>query len=108
MKRCTVVLAVVLIAACGSPPARETVTQTRESEPDEPCRVEAPPAAQAAAQNWCQDGVFTKVNVSTDANNFVVMLQMSTKTQQVWDKNRFRLLNPFRQITGAKWWRRQI
>lgn len=72
------VLAVV-VAVIGSLTEPQTSPPTARastsSEPDEPCRVEAPAAARAAAQNWCQGGVFTLVNVSNDVKNFVVLLQ---------------------------------
>lgn len=60
-------------------PRRQTVAANAVAEPDEPCTVEATAAARQAAQNWCDGGVFTQVNVSTDANNFVVSLQFSQK-----------------------------
>jgi hypothetical protein len=69
------------------------------SEPDEPCRVEAPPVARAAAQMWCEGGIFTLVNVSTDATNFVVLLQFSKKGLRTWTSGKYAVLNQFRSIT---------
>jgi hypothetical protein len=69
------------------------------SEPDEPCRVEAPAAARAAAQSWCQGGIFTKVDVSLDGSNFVVLLQFSKKGQLAWTNGRQTILNRFRGVT---------
>lgn len=74
-------------------------TTTVPSEPDEPCRVEAPAAARAAAQSWCQGGIFTKVNVSSDDSNFVVLLQFSKKGQRAWTNGRYTILNRFRGVT---------
>lgn len=70
------------------------------AEPDEPCVVSVPASARSAAQNWCQGGVFTKVNVNPDANNFVVNLQLSKKTQAAWDRNRSSFLSRFRGIAN--------
>ncbi len=84
----------------SSPTTHTTTPQTASTkEPDEPCRVEAPPAARAAAQNWCEGGVFTEVNVKNDARNFVVLLQFSKKGQAAWSDNKFGILNRFRGIT---------
>jgi hypothetical protein len=89
--------ALIALANCGgSPPSRSSATS---NEPDEPCQVEAPASARAAAQNWCEGGVFTRVNVNTDANNFIVVLQFSKKGFRVWDDQKFTLLNQFRRIT---------
>jgi 2-keto-3-deoxy-L-rhamnonate aldolase RhmA len=69
------------------------------AEPDEPCRVEAPVEAQRAAQSWCQEGIFTRVNVSQDARNFVVVLQFSNKGLRGWTNAKYTVLNRFRQVT---------
>ena len=66
----------------------------------EPCRVEADdPAARAAAAKWCGDGVFTLVNVSTDASNFVAMLQFSRVGLRSWAAQRQPILDGFRNLT---------
>lgn len=85
----------VFISSQTAPPA----DQVSASTPDEPCRVEAPQSARAAAENWCQGGVFTLVNVSNDARNFVVVLQLSRKTFAVWPARRSALLDQFRGLT---------
>jgi hypothetical protein len=69
------------------------------AEPDEPCTVEAPLEARQAAQNWCEGGVFTRVNVSTDANNFIVLLQFSKKGQTSWQSRKLQILSRFRRLT---------
>lgn len=78
----------------GSTPSSST-----SSEPDEPCRVEAPASARAAAQNWCEGGVFTLVNVNSDGRNFVVLLQFSKKGYRTWNSGKLGLLNRFRRVT---------
>lgn len=72
---------------------------TSSVEPDEPCRVEAPASARAAAQNWCEGGVFTLVNVNADRSNFVVLLQFSKKGYRTWNSGKLSMLNRFRRVT---------
>jgi hypothetical protein len=107
--RLALLLLCVAVAACSSaPPVAETktaaVAPVVQEEPDEPCEVLVKPSpmaemARAAAQSWCQGGMFTKVVVNTDASNFVFLMQMSKKTQRTWEANRFQVLNPLRRIT---------
>lgn len=100
--RFTFLAAVVSVLACSSPPASQQSTATAAAvpaEPDEPCNVEAPAAVREAAQNWCEGGMFTRVAVSKDANNFVVLLQLSKKGQQGYQGNKFGILNRLRGIT---------
>ena len=72
------------------PPARATK--------DEPCRVEAPASARAAAQKWCEDGVFTLVHVNMDANNVIVLLTFSQKSATNFAAKKFAVLNQFRGL----------
>ena len=83
--------------AGGAPPS-SIATPAPATAKDEPCRVEAPAAARAAAQNWCADGVFTLVHVNTDANNFIVLLTFSQKSAQNFAARRFAVLNQFRRL----------
>jgi len=80
-------------------PPEASGTATTSSEPYEPCVVEAPPSARAAAQKWCEGGVFTKVSVSSDENNFVVLLQFSRQGQRSWSSGKYAILNRFRRVT---------
>jgi hypothetical protein len=97
------VLAVLWIGAVSRPRVPDYTSRTRAAaeppEPDEPCTVEAPASARQAAQNWCEGGVFTKVNVSTKANNFIVLLQFSKKGQRSWQLGKTEILNRFRRVT---------
>jgi hypothetical protein len=95
-------LLVVWIGAAIAPPERQHATRAAvqpADEPDEPCTVEASASARQAARNWCEGGVFTKVNVSTNANNFVVLLQFSAKGQRSWENSKEATLNRFRRLT---------
>ena len=99
------VLAVIWIGAISTARSRpDYTTKTRAAanpldEADEPCTVEAPASARQAAQNWCEGGVFTKVNVSTKASNFIVLLQFSKLGQHSWENNKLAILNRFRRVT---------
>ena len=65
---------------------------------NEPCRVEAPASARAAAQKWCEDGVFTLVHVNMDANNVIVLLTFSQKSARNFGARKFAVLNQFRRL----------
>ncbi len=93
-KRATLVL-ILFMAACGG---TGTGKSAFDSEPNEPCEVTAPEAARAAANNWCQGGVFTKVAVSTDGNNFVATLQFSQKGYRGYEGNKAATLAKFRAL----------
>jgi hypothetical protein len=99
-------LSACLVAACNSqveqPPKQvpeQAQASTAGTEPAEPCRVEAPPEAQAAALNWCREGVFRVVRVSTDSGAFVASLTFSKKGQGAWDTNKPAILESFRGMT---------
>jgi hypothetical protein len=68
--------------------------------PNEPCTVDGPPSGRAAAENWCKDGVFTKVNVSNDESNFVVLLQLSNRGHRFWSANSAPLMKTLEGLTN--------
>ena len=77
------------------------MSSTATSRPEaaaEPCRVEAPASARAAAEKWCEDGVFTLVNVKIDASNIVVLLKFSQKSATNFAAKKFAVLNQFRGL----------
>jgi hypothetical protein len=67
--------------------------------PDESCTIDAPQDARAAAQTWCQSGGFTKISVSYDANNFIVVLQLSKKGHRAYKADKMAWLQQFRRMT---------
>jgi hypothetical protein len=71
------------------------------SEPDEPCRVEAPVSAREEAQSLCDLGVFTLVNVKLDASRIVVMLQFSKKDMPLFVARKAVFLDRFRSMVSA-------
>jgi hypothetical protein len=70
-------------------------------EPEEPCSIEAPAALRPMAEIWCDGGFFTKINISTDANNFVVLQQLSKKGQRAWQNRKLNQLDRLRSLTDA-------
>ena len=70
-------------------------------EPEELCNIEAPAALRPMAEIWCDGGLFTKINISTDANNFVVLQQLSKKGQRASQGRRLDQLNRLRSLTDA-------
>ena len=53
------------------------------------------------AENWCDEGFFTKINISTDANNIVVLQQFSKKGQRTWEDHRRDHRKRLRSLTDA-------
>jgi len=95
------------VVAAKVPPKAETKTPERLSSEsasesaNEPCTVEADDEkARAAANNWCQEGVFTHVAVKASGSTFVANLQFSKKAFARWEKNRLAVRNQFRKLTA--------
>jgi hypothetical protein len=53
----------------------------------------------AEASKWCADGVFTKVNVSSDGKTFVGSMQFSEAGLLGYQQNRFAVLNRLRSLS---------
>ena len=71
-------------------------------EPEEPCTIEAHASFRPIAEVWCDGGFFTKIKISTDAYDFVVLQQFSRKGQRAWqDQRRDDQLNLLRALTDA-------
>jgi hypothetical protein len=88
---------VTALASLGLSSLRSTLL-----EPEEPCTIEAHTSFRAIAEVWCDGGFFTKINISTDADNFVVLQQFSKKGQRAWqDQRREDQLNLLRALTDA-------
>lgn len=90
-------------AALWSPggSARSEPTRGFIPQPSDQCVVEAPAEARAAAQQWCQGGIFSKVNVSTSTDTFVVLLQFTERGEQGWRGNRQNVLDRIRETTDV-------
>ena len=79
----------------------ESATSRPPTEPDEPCRVEAPASAREAAQGLCDVGVFTLVNVRLDASKIIVMLQFSKKDMPLFIARKVVFLDRFRGMVSG-------
>lgn len=92
-----VLLASLTFAACSQPPATNNAADAPPT--PLPCTVEAPTEEwRAAARTWCEGGVFTRVNVSTDDNNFTAVLHFSDQGAISYSSNRAALLDNFRRL----------
>lgn len=80
----------------SKPRAGTSATMTASA----PCTVDAPSDVRAAAQHWCDGGLFTSISVSHDAGRLVVLLQLSDKGSTLWRRDRHLVLNQFRRIAG--------
>ena len=60
-------LALVALRSPSPPPRGQPVGANAVLEPEEPCTIEAPATFRPMAENWCDGGFFTKINISTDA-----------------------------------------
>ena len=97
-------LAMLVLVAPRSPsppPRGQTVAANALLEPEEPCTIEAPAALRPMAEIWCDGGFFTKINISTDANNFDVLQQLSKKGQRAWQNRKLDQLDRLRSLTHA-------
>ena len=81
--------------------AGSVATSSSPTEPDEPCRVEAPASAREAAQGLCDVGVFKLVNVRLDASRIIVMLQFSKKDMPLFVAKKVVFLDRFRSMVSA-------
>ncbi len=94
-------LALVALRSPSPPPRGQPVGANAVLEPEEPCTIEAPATFRPMAENWCDGGFFTKINISTDANNIVVLQQFSKKGQRTWEDHRRDHLKRLRSLTDA-------
>ncbi len=90
----------ILLGWCGSQMQPSPPRPAASSAPSEPCEVTAPASFRAAAQKWCGEGIFTKVNVSQDQSTFVAMMQFSEKGMRAWGNNKLAVVNMFRGLTN--------
>jgi len=94
-------LALVALRSPTPPPGGQTVAANAVSEPEEPCTVEAPAGVRQMAQDWCDGGLYTKINVSTDMDNFIASLQFSQKGHRSWLNRKLDQLNRFRRLADT-------
>lgn len=78
----------------------DSSTSSAPTEPDEPCRVEAPASAREAAQGLCDVGIFSLVNVRLDASQIIVMLQFSKKDMPLFIAKKVVFLDRFQSMVS--------
>ena len=100
-----VTLAVCVAIACGPSPAKSRPAQTSAASspiPRNPCHAEGTnDSARLAAQGWCDEGVFTFVNVTSDPHNFLILLQFSKDGQMIWQGGDHTVFDEFHSIVDS-------
>lgn len=76
-----ILIAVIVFAVVGG---RLSPPQVTDGGGNQNCQVEAPQAVQAAAQKWCDIGMFTRVSVTGDAKNVIAVAHFSADAAQTW------------------------
>ena len=63
------------------------------------CTVEGPDEWKATAQEWCANGLFARVAVTSDKENVIAVAHFSANGVHVWQLQSTNLVNSFRQLT---------
>jgi len=63
------------------------------------CTVEGPDEWKATAQEWCANGLFARVAVTSDKENVIAVAHFSANGAHVWQLQSTNLVNSFRQLT---------
>jgi hypothetical protein len=93
-----ILIAVVALAIIGQrvSPAQQGPTSggSRSS-----CEVEASDALRAAADQWCANGLFSRVSITGDDQDVIAVAQFSTNGSQIWQIQNAGLLATFPGLT---------
>jgi hypothetical protein len=93
-----VIVAVIALAMAGqrlAPPQQGP----SGGQSNEPCRVEALTEMKAAAEQWCANGLFSRVSVTGDKENVIAVAQFSPNGGQIWQIQSSGLLATFPGLT---------
>ena len=63
------------------------------------CKVEGPDEWKATAQEWCANGLFARVAMTSDKENVIAVAHFSANGAHVWQLQSTNLVNSFRQLT---------
>lgn len=63
------------------------------------CKVEAPEALRASAQDWCANGLFANIKVTEQPENVIAVAQFNTNGSHLWQMQSSNLLGSFRSLT---------
>ena len=77
-----ILIAVIVLTVVGGRLSPPQVTDGGSG--NQGCKVEAPAAVQAAAQKWCDIGIFTRISVTGDVKNVIAVAQVSADAAQTW------------------------
>jgi hypothetical protein len=94
----TIVLGIAILVFAGlrmAPPQQAA----NSAESRQECHVEAPDTLQAAAKQWCANGLFSRVVVTEDDKNVIAVLHFSPNGTHVWQLQSNGLLASFRPLT---------
>lgn len=101
-----VLLGIAALTAIGL--RRAPMEQAANSaESRQTCEVQAPEAFRANAREWCANGLFSKIEVTEEPENVVVLATFNPNGGHVWQLQNSNLLGSFRNLTdkiavGAK------
>jgi hypothetical protein len=98
-----VTLCALIAIACDGSGGSLKQTKNSKTSPDSPvppknqCHSEGTSdLARKAAQGWCEDSPFSLVNVTADAHNFLIWLQLSDDGQTAWSDGDHSVRDEFR------------
>ena len=63
------------------------------------CKVEGPDEWKPTAKEWCANGLFARVAVTSDKENVIAVAHFSPNGAHVWQLQSTSLVNSFRQLT---------
>jgi hypothetical protein len=63
------------------------------------CKVEGPEEWKATAEEWCANGLFARVAVTSDKENVIAVAHFSPNGAHVWQLQSTNLVHSFRQLT---------
>ena len=63
------------------------------------CSIEGPEEWKPTAQEWCANGLFARVAVTSDKENVIGVAHFSPNGAQIWQLQSTNLVNSFRQLT---------
>ena len=63
------------------------------------CKVEGPEEWKPTAKEWCANGLFARVAVTSDEKNVIAVAHFSPNGAHIWQLQSTNLINSFRQLT---------
>lgn len=94
-----ILVAIVALAVAGeriAPPVQAPVAADSRKQK---CSVDAPEPLHAAAKEWCGNGLFLKVTVTTEGKDVIGAMQFTPNGAQSWELQSPLLIGDFRRLT---------